>query len=144
MKIYFETKTRGLYMLDLSLGSWWIWFENIWAVVYLVPSDTRVLEIYLLKNLKCYMMYSCMTNLKFLPKLDTISRLEIFHIYAACLCIEFCQPLWPLWEACHTFKIKIKHTPPKYGLRYTGVGAKTCHSIRSTQKCFAPDRISTK
>jgi hypothetical protein len=39
-------------MLDLSLGDWWIWYEKIWATVYLVPSDTRVLEVYLLKSLK--------------------------------------------------------------------------------------------
>jgi hypothetical protein len=39
-------------MLDLSLGNWWIWYEKVWAVVYLVPSETRVLEIYLLINIK--------------------------------------------------------------------------------------------
>jgi hypothetical protein len=40
------------HMLDLSLGSWWVWYEKVWATVYLVLSDTRVLEIYLLKILK--------------------------------------------------------------------------------------------
>ena len=39
-------------MLDLSLGNWRIWYEKVWAVVYLVPSDTKVLEIYFLKNTK--------------------------------------------------------------------------------------------
>jgi hypothetical protein len=39
-------------MLDLSLGNWWIWYEKVWVIVYLVLSDTRFLEIYLLKNLK--------------------------------------------------------------------------------------------
>ena len=39
-------------MLDLSLGNWHIWYEKVWAVVYLVPSDTKVLEISLLKNIK--------------------------------------------------------------------------------------------
>jgi hypothetical protein len=39
-------------MLDLSLSDWWIWYEKVWATIYLVPSDTWVLEIYLLKNLK--------------------------------------------------------------------------------------------
>ena len=39
-------------MLDLSLGNWQIWYEKVWVDVYLVPSDTKVLEIYLLKNIK--------------------------------------------------------------------------------------------
>jgi hypothetical protein len=39
-------------MFDLSLGDWWIWYEKVWVVVYLVPRETWVLEIYLLKNLK--------------------------------------------------------------------------------------------
>ena len=37
-------------MFDLSLGNWRIWYEKVWAVVYLDPSDTNVLEIYLLKK----------------------------------------------------------------------------------------------
>jgi hypothetical protein len=41
-------------MIDLSLSNWWIWYENVWAAVYLVPSDTKVLEIYLLKNMKIH------------------------------------------------------------------------------------------
>jgi hypothetical protein len=55
-------------MFDLSLGNWGIWYEKIWATVYLVPSDTWVLEIYLLNTLKNHMMSSCMTELKFLPQ----------------------------------------------------------------------------
>jgi hypothetical protein len=39
-------------MLDLSLGIWQIWYKKVWATVDLVPSDTRVLEIYLLKTYK--------------------------------------------------------------------------------------------
>jgi hypothetical protein len=39
-------------MLDLCLGNWRIWYEKVWVIVYLVLSDTRVLEIYLLKNIK--------------------------------------------------------------------------------------------
>ena len=39
-------------MLDLSLGNWRIWYEKAWAAIYLVPSDTKILEIYLLKNIK--------------------------------------------------------------------------------------------
>jgi hypothetical protein len=40
------------HMLDLSLGSWRVWYEKVWATVYLVLSDTRVLEIYFKKILK--------------------------------------------------------------------------------------------
>ena len=32
-------------MLDLSLGNWQIWNEKVWAVIYLVLSDTKILEI---------------------------------------------------------------------------------------------------
>jgi hypothetical protein len=39
-------------MLNLSLGIWRIWYEKVWATVYLVLSDTKFLEIYLLKNIK--------------------------------------------------------------------------------------------
>jgi hypothetical protein len=31
-------------MLDLSLGSWRIWYEKVWAAIYLVPRDARILE----------------------------------------------------------------------------------------------------
>jgi hypothetical protein len=42
-------------MLDLSLGNWQIWYDKAWAVVYLILSDTKIMEIYLLKNpKKCY------------------------------------------------------------------------------------------
>ena len=33
-------------MLDLILDNWRIWYEKVWADVYFVPSDTKVLEIY--------------------------------------------------------------------------------------------------
>jgi hypothetical protein len=39
-------------MIDLSIGYWQKWYEKVWATVYLVPSDTKVLESYLLKNTK--------------------------------------------------------------------------------------------
>ena len=68
-------------MLDLSLGNWRIWYEKVWAAVYLVPSDTKVLEIYLFKNTKNAMMSSCMTKLEFLPESYMIFRLENFHSY---------------------------------------------------------------
>jgi hypothetical protein len=40
------------HMLDLSLGNWRILYKKVWAIVYLVPSDTKILEIYLLKNIE--------------------------------------------------------------------------------------------
>jgi hypothetical protein len=39
-------------MLDLSLGNGQIWYEKVWTTVYHVISDTKILEIYLLKNIK--------------------------------------------------------------------------------------------
>jgi hypothetical protein len=32
-------------MLDLSLGDWRIWNEKVWAAIYIVLSDTWILEI---------------------------------------------------------------------------------------------------
>jgi hypothetical protein len=51
LRIYSKLETCGLRMLDLSLGDWQIWYEKVWATIYLVLSDTRVLEIYLFKKL---------------------------------------------------------------------------------------------
>jgi hypothetical protein len=28
-------------MLDLSLDNWGIWYEKVWAAIYLVPSNTK-------------------------------------------------------------------------------------------------------
>ena len=39
-------------MLDPSLGNWQIWYEKVWAVVYLIPCNTKVLENCLLKKHK--------------------------------------------------------------------------------------------
>jgi hypothetical protein len=39
-------------MLDLSLGNWRIWYEKVWAAIYLIPSDAKFLDIYPLKNIK--------------------------------------------------------------------------------------------
>jgi hypothetical protein len=63
------------------------------AVVYLIPSDTEVSEIYLLKNIK-FMMNSDMINLEFLPESYVMFRLEkpFTHI-CYLLCIEFSQVL---------------------------------------------------
>jgi hypothetical protein len=32
-------------MLDLSLGDWQIWYEKVWAAIYVVLRDTWFLEI---------------------------------------------------------------------------------------------------
>ena len=31
-------------MLDLSLDNWRTWYEKVWAAVYLVSSDTKILD----------------------------------------------------------------------------------------------------
>jgi len=30
----------------------WIWYDKVWAIVYIFPSDTKIQEIYLLKKHK--------------------------------------------------------------------------------------------
>ena len=55
-------------MLNLSLGNWRIWYEKVWAAIYLVPSDTKVLEIYLLKNIKILDDEILYDKLEFLPE----------------------------------------------------------------------------
>ena len=121
-------------MLDLGLDNWRIWYEKVWAVVYLVPSDTKVLEIYLLKNTKNPMMSSYMTKLEFPPEPYMLFRLEkLPHICCLLLLWVFVKLCWPLWEVCHALKIKIMYTPqiptaPTLGVR------KTCLPSRSTKK----------
>jgi hypothetical protein len=126
-------------MLDLSLGNWWIWYEKVWAVVYLVPSVTKILEIYFLENTKKCYDESYMTKLEFLLEPYMLFRpAELPHI--CCLyCIEFCQALLILmrdlsgsWNQDHVHTTQICTTP------ILGVGAKTCFPFRSTQKCFTP------
>jgi hypothetical protein len=43
-----------LYSIPSSAPDWRISYEKVWAAVYLVPSDTKILEIDLLKNTKIY------------------------------------------------------------------------------------------
>jgi hypothetical protein len=76
-------------MLDLSLGDWGIWYEKVWAAIYLVPSNTKFWRFIFWKFE--IMMSSCMTKLKFLRKPDII---YIFRwgkpllIYAACFALS--------------------------------------------------------
>jgi hypothetical protein len=104
-------------MLDLCLSNWQIWYEKVWAVVYLVPSDTKVLEIYLLKNIKNVMMSSYMTKLEFPPepymlfRLGKLSYTCFFLLHWVLLSFDDA-----LWEVCLALKIKITYTPPTYTL----------------------------
>ena len=91
-------------MLDLSLGNWRIWYEKVWAAVYLIPSDTKVSEIYFLKkhknstwwvpvwqSLNSYQSHTCYLGYK------------NFHIYVACYCIEFYHAL--LTHCCRWYSL---------------------------------------
>jgi hypothetical protein len=46
-------------MFELSLGNWRIWYKKVWAAIYLIPSDIRVLEFifWKLKILHDELMY---------------------------------------------------------------------------------------
>ena len=127
-------------MLDLSLGNWWIWYEKVWAADYLVSSNTKVLEIYLLKNIKCYMMSSCMTKLEFLLEPNIIFRLgKLPLLYVVGFALSLVKHCWPLWEVCHALKNQDHvHTTHICTTPTLGAGTKTCFPSRSTQKCFTP------
>ena len=103
-------------MFDLILDNWWIWYEKVWAAIYLVPSDTKVLEIYLLRNIK-------MLHDEFLYDKAWIPTRPymLFRLgklwYICCLfCIEFCQALLTLMRGLSCSKIKITYTPPTNAL----------------------------
>ena len=124
-------------MLDLSLGNWRIWYEKVWATVYLVLSDTKVLEIYFFEKHKNAMMSSCMTKLEFPPEPYMLFRLgRLLHIY--CLyCIEFCQALLTLMRDLSSSKNQDHvHTTQICTTPTLGVDVKTCLPSRSTQKMF--------
>ena len=110
------------------------------SAIYLILSDTKVPEIYLLKTQKRYMMSSCMTKLKFPPEPYILFRLEKLPlIYVACFALSSVKLCWPLWEVCHALKIKITHTLPHMHYSYTGGWAqKTCIPFRSNQKYSTP------
>ena len=53
--------------------------------------------------------------------------------------LSFVKLCWPCWESYHAFKIKITYMPPNICTTPTlGVGAKTCLTPRSIQKCYTP------
>ena len=126
-------------MLDLSLGSWRIWDEKVWAAVYHVPSDTRVLEILSSENLKMLhgeFLYdeSLNSHHSHICMLVRIGKTSTF-IY--CLCalslVELC---WPL-ELFMRLKSR-SHTPCTPCYFYPGSTHHHIHPFRSTQKCSAP------
>jgi hypothetical protein len=120
-------------MLDVSLGNWWIWYEKVWAAVYLVPSDTKVLEIYLLKNIKIHdeLLYD---KLEFLSEPYMILRLgKPFTHICYLVCIEFSQALLMPYER---FVMLLKSRSRTHPL---GVGDTICHSIKiCPKKYFTP------
>ena len=120
-------------MLDLSVGNWWIRYENVWAAIYLVPSDTWILEIIFWKY-KCNMMRSYMTKFEFLLEPNMISKLgKLPLIYAACIALS-------LVKLCDPYEIIVmllkwrSHTYHIYMLLLHWEYTKTCLPFRSTQK----------
>jgi hypothetical protein len=110
-------------MLDLSLGNWWIWYEKVWATVYLIPSDTKVLEIYFFKRHKNTTWWlPFMTKPEFLPEPYMIFRLgKLPLIYAACSCFEFSQALLMSYERFLKLLKSRSHTHhPHMHYSYTG------------------------
>jgi hypothetical protein len=77
------------HMLDLSLSSWRVWYEKVWATVYLVLSYTRVLEIYCLKILKLLhdeflydeSLNSYHSHIYMLDRLGS-PLIDLLHVYA--------------------------------------------------------------
>ena len=142
-------------MLDLSPGNWQIWYEKVWAAIYLVPSDTWILEIIFWKY-KCNMMRSYMTKCEFLLEPNIfIFRLGKFPLIWCLSSIEFSQALlMPYERFVMLLKSRSRRHHPHMHYSHIGVGAKTCFPSRSTQNCFTstlgvntknmPYRISTK
>jgi hypothetical protein len=109
-------------MLDLSLGDWWIWYKKLWATVYLVLSDTRVLEIYLSKYENLYDEFLYDESLKFLPQPYTrLGKLPLIKYNL--LCIEFSQILLIPYER---FVMLLKSRSRTYHLymHYSYTGSK--------------------
>ena len=142
-------------MLDLSLGNWRIWYKKVRDTVYLVPSDTKVLENYLLKNMKI-LHDELLYDKAWIPtRAYMIFRLGKLPNIASCIALSFVKLCWPLWEVCHALKIKIMYTPPTYALLlHWGWHKNMPFHLDPPKKSFTPtlgvntknmfDRISTK
>jgi hypothetical protein len=97
-------------MLNLSLGSWRIWYGKVWVVVYLVPRDIRVLENLSFEKLKLLhdeFLYD--ESFKFLPQpyIYMLARLGKTYTYVYFLwALSVVKLCWPLGIG-HAVKIKI-------------------------------------
>ena len=125
-------------MLDLSLGNWRIWYEKVWAIVYLVPSDTKVLEIYLLKNVKM-LHYEFLYDKAWIPTraLHVIRLEKLPHICFLLLHWVLSSFIDPYERFVMLLKSRSR-THHIYLLLLHWKYAKTCLPSRSTQKCSTP------
>ena len=121
---------------------------------YLVPSDTKVLEIYLLKTQKCCIISSCKTKLEFPPEPYMLFRLGK-PPYICCFLLHwvlssFVDP----YEICAMLLKSRSRTQHRYLLLLHWEYAKHAFHLDPPKKCFTPtlgenaknmfDRFSTK
>jgi hypothetical protein len=121
-------------MFDLSLGNWKIWYEKVWAIVYLVLSDTKVLEISFEKHKKYYMMSSCMTKLEFPPEPYMLFRLEKLSYICYLLLHWVLSSFVDSYDRFVMLSKLRSRTHHIYLLLLHWEYVKTCLSSRSTQK----------
>jgi hypothetical protein len=120
-------------MLDLSLSDWGIWYEKVWAAIYLVPSNTKLWRFIFWKFK--IMMSSFMTKLKFLPKPDLIYILDEqkpLLIYAACFALSLVKLCCIPYERFVMLLKSRSHTHHPHML-YSYTGNRRNHSPFSTQ-----------
>jgi hypothetical protein len=112
----------------------------IWATIYLVPSDTKILEIYLLRNHKNITWWiPIWQSLNFHESHTYYLGNKSFHIYVACFCIDFWQALLiPYKRFVMPLKLKSCTHHPHMHYSYIWVRCKNMPSIRSIHKCFTP------
>jgi hypothetical protein len=130
-------------MLDLSLGDWRIWYEKVRVVVYLVPRETWVLEIYLFKNLKLphdEFLYdesfnSYHSHIYMLARLGKLSHklLTLYWVWSTCVrplsrgwsCSQDQDHLHPHISCCSYPKSTQKHAfSTQKSISYTRRGSK--------------------
>jgi hypothetical protein len=94
-------------MLDLSLGSWRIWYGKVWAAVYLVPRDTRVLEnlFWKIKNAAWWVPFMTRVLNSYHSHIYMPARLgkPVLYCLWALSVVKLCRPL----GIGHAVKIKI-------------------------------------
>jgi hypothetical protein len=121
-------------MFDLSLGNWKIWYEKVWAIVYLVLSDTKVLEISFEKHKKYYMMSFCMTKLEFPPEPYMLFRLEKLSYICYLLLHWVLSSFVDSYDRFVMLSKSRSRTHHIYLLLLHWEYVKTCLPSRSTQK----------